>query len=72
MCEKEGRVTVAEEVDHIIPLHKGGPDTWENLQGLCIPHHRAKTAKDMGYEIGGCDVNGMPISDDHWWRNDRQ
>jgi len=34
MCEKEGRVTVAEEVDHIIPLHKGGPDTWDNLQGL--------------------------------------
>ena len=34
MCEAKGRVSVAEEVDHIIPLFKGGVDEWENLQGL--------------------------------------
>jgi len=34
MCEAKGRVSVAEEVDHIIPLFKGGADEWENLQGL--------------------------------------
>lgn len=38
---------VATEVDHIIPLHQGGLDEWENLQGLCHEHHAAKTAKEM-------------------------
>lgn len=68
MCEAKGRVSVAEEVDHIIPLFKGGADEWCNLQGLCKECHAKKTAKDMGYQIGGCDVNGNPLSDDHWWR----
>lgn len=34
MCEAEGRVAVAEEVDHIVPLFKGGADEIENLEGL--------------------------------------
>ena len=70
MCEAEGRVSVAEEVDHIIPLFKGGADEWKNLQGLCLACHATKTAKDMGYHKGGCDVDGYPLSDDpdHWWR----
>lgn len=67
MCEAKGRVSVAEEVDHIIPLFKGGADEWENLQGLCKACHAEKTAKDIGYQVGGCDVNGNPTSDDHWW-----
>jgi 5-methylcytosine-specific restriction protein A len=40
------------EVDHIIPLQRGGADDLSNKQGLCIPCHRAKTAreaKDRGY-----------------------
>lgn len=46
-CSEEGKVTVATEVDHIIPLHQGGLDEWENLQGLCHEHHADKTAKEM-------------------------
>lgn len=34
------------EVDHIIPLYKGGPDTKENMQLLPIEEHKAKTKRD--------------------------
>lgn len=33
------------EVDHIIPLRSGGTHARSNLQALCIPCHRAKTAQ---------------------------
>jgi 5-methylcytosine-specific restriction protein A len=44
MCEKEGRVSVVEEWDHIVPLSEGGADHETNLQGLCHRHHAEKTA----------------------------
>ena len=34
------------EVDHIIPLHQGGPDNASNLQTLCKACHAAKTASE--------------------------
>lgn len=37
---------VWDEVDHIVPLALGGPDTLANKQGLCRAHHRAKTARE--------------------------
>jgi 5-methylcytosine-specific restriction protein A len=47
-CLKQGRVTAVEEVDHIVPF-KGKDDPLrldpKNLQSLCGPHHRAKTAQ---------------------------
>jgi 5-methylcytosine-specific restriction endonuclease McrA len=46
MCEKEGKVSVVEEWDHIVPLSEGGADHETNLQGLCIPHHAEKTARE--------------------------
>lgn len=42
-CESKGRVSAARELDHVIPLWKGGTDTDPNRQGLCIPCHTAKT-----------------------------
>lgn len=43
-CKERGFVTVAEEVDHIIPLQHGGSDTDDNVQCLCKPCHEIKTA----------------------------
>ena len=36
----------AETVDHIIPKARGGTDDDVNLQSLCWPCHRAKTARE--------------------------
>lgn len=37
------------QVDHIVPVHKGGAGVgMENLQVLCTPCHKLKTAKDLG------------------------
>lgn len=63
-CEKNNRISLARELDHIVPLFKGGQDDETNLQGLCKPCHDAKTAKDMGHgkppkaTIG---VDGWPV-----------
>lgn len=45
-CDAEGRTTLAEEVDHIVPLWKQGLDDDSNFQSLCKPHHEAKTAEE--------------------------
>lgn len=47
-CQDKDRVTAAQEVDHIIPLHKGGPDVDSNKQSMCAECHKVKTAIDMG------------------------
>lgn len=38
------------EVDHIIPLYKGGDNTIDNLQGLCRNCHGKKTSLDKFVE----------------------
>lgn len=47
-CQRLGFVTVADEVDHIVPLHHGGADDESNLQSLCQPCHARKTASEAG------------------------
>jgi len=47
-CLKEGRLTPATEVDHIVPLSQGGTNDLENLQPLCHSCHSRKTAKEDG------------------------
>lgn len=46
-CKKEGKLTRAQEVDHILPIAQGG-DPWDvsNLQSLCKHHHSQKTMKE--------------------------
>ena len=61
-CLARGHVTPADEVDHIIPLHKGGSNQRANLQPLCKPCHEDKTQADMNYRpaIG---LDGWPIDE---------
>ena len=35
------------QVDHIVPLSQGGGDEYANLQGICIPCHKDKTAREQ-------------------------
>jgi 5-methylcytosine-specific restriction protein A len=64
ICMKEGRVTTANQVDHIISKAKGGTDKYSNLQSLCEPHHTQKTIEETGktfkpkQRIG---LDGFPI-----------
>ena len=63
-CEKVDRVSLATQLDHIIPVDKGGPDThdpFENRQGLCDECHETKTKVDMGYSTAEpLDPSGWP------------
>lgn len=52
MCEAKGKVSAAEEWDHIVPLWQGGADAPSNLQGLCHAHHAEKTAAETAARHG--------------------
>lgn len=62
ICERANRVRLATELDHILPLHKGGTNDDANLQGLCTGCHADKTRKDLGWKdkptIG---IDGWPV-----------
>lgn len=47
-CLKQGRVSPAKSVDHILPKAKGGTDDPANLQSLCDDHGAEKDAADRG------------------------
>ena len=49
MCEANGVVVAGDELDHILPLFKGGSNNDENLQMLCVECHKKKTADDLGF-----------------------
>ena len=42
-CTRLGRVTLATQRDHIIPLCEGGADDSDNSQGLCDACHEGKS-----------------------------
>lgn len=65
ICEQRGRVTAATEIDHVVPLYKGGPDDDSNRQGLCRGCHEAKTRSDLGQrQRQAVGADGWPLSDD--------
>jgi 5-methylcytosine-specific restriction protein A len=45
-CDRQGRVSRATELDHIIPLWAGGQESEANRAGLCHECHQAKTAEE--------------------------
>ncbi len=45
-CERQGRVRLAAQRDHIIPLEEGGTDDDGNVQGLCYECHEAKSKEE--------------------------
>lgn len=46
-CKKEGRLTTAKVLDHIIPIRLGGERLdKKNLQPLCHSCHNTKSAKE--------------------------
>lgn len=60
-CQKCGRLTDEGDVDHRIPLAKGGTDKDDNLQYLCrVPCHRDKSLRESGAKPT------VAISEDGW------
>ena len=54
VCKAVGEITPARELDHIVPLARGGERLDpENVQALCKRHHSMKTAKEIGWGRGG-------------------
>lgn len=51
-CSNAGRVTMAVEVDHVVPREDGGSDEPSNLQGLCTACHQAKSAEEARRRAG--------------------
>ena len=43
-CARQGRVTPATDVHHIVKRRDGGPDSFENLEALCHACHSRITA----------------------------
>jgi 5-methylcytosine-specific restriction endonuclease McrA len=44
------------EVDHVLPVARGGSDELDNLRTLCRPCHRERTAADRRQGGGGASV----------------
>lgn len=49
-CLDRGIIRPTDEIDHIIPVAMGGPDTDDNVQGLCTDCHKDKTAGEGANE----------------------
>ena len=43
ICKRSCCESPAVDVDHIVPLWMGGSNRDQNLEGLCVPHHKQKT-----------------------------
>ncbi|MCH4893994.1 HNH endonuclease [Sphingomonas sp. SFZ2018-12] len=61
MCGAEGRTALADVVDHVVPLIKGGQDVDSNTRNLCHDHHAQVTAEQFGQR-----APRVPIGIDGW------
>ena len=63
-CDKNGKVRLATQLDHIVALDNGGTDFDQpgNRQGLCDDCHEVKTARDLGHRSRrAIGLDGFPI-----------
>jgi 5-methylcytosine-specific restriction protein A len=62
VCMRRGVLIPGTQVDHVVPLFRGGLDIDANKQTLCDACHKVKTAADCGKaRHPGSDANGEPI-----------
>lgn len=62
LCDAQGRVSAATELDHTLALVNGGTDTDDNRQGLCQACHAGKTSRDLGHvERAAFDASGRVV-----------
>jgi 5-methylcytosine-specific restriction endonuclease McrA len=47
ICQYCGRRTFPLTVDHIIPRHRGGTHSWQNLTTACVPCNRKKGGRSL-------------------------
>ena len=66
-CEALNITTAGVELDHRIALVNGGTNEDDNMDLLCVKHHKIKTAEDLGYAPRGCDARGLPTDPRHPW-----
>ena len=70
MCKEQGKVEVANVVNHIIP-HKGDKALfWDrsNWQAVCKFHHDSTIQRQEKLEVViGCDDRGIPLDPNHHW-----
>lgn len=76
VCLRREVVTIAEAVDHVVSIAKGGEPfpPLTGLMSLCTSCHNSKTRRvdsadsKGGSRWKGCDVDGNPIDpDDEWY-----
>jgi len=61
-CRAEGRITPANEVDHIVPKAKGGTDEYANLQAINRECHERKTLEEREGLRPRIGVDGWPTA----------
>ncbi|MBK9427248.1 MAG: HNH endonuclease [Gammaproteobacteria bacterium] len=67
-CAALGFAREAREVDHIVPLFRGGTDDPSNLQPLCAQCHADKSRADIGLRARSrSGVDGFPLNAAHHW-----
>ena len=59
---KVGNLICGIELDHVLPVHKGGGGCWlTNYQFLCYECHKPKTKKDISFNEQITDINQQSL-----------
>ena len=70
MCQRQGRITIATVVDHIIPHHGDPTLFWDanNYQSLCAAcHNSLKREQELHGYSHAAGVDGVPLDPNHPW-----